>query len=255
MQQISKDLEISGIYILTNNINGKRYIGSSNNIRKRLWKHRSLLRHNKHENQYLQNAWNKYGENSFTFVVLEKCEIDVLLQREQYYIDTLKPEYNIDISTTHDHLNPETIEKIKRNRKNKMDKGELKLSWKEIHQYGLDGNYIKSFKSIKEAAKSAGIHVCSIDRFLNGKYKKGGNFLWSLKKVESMKPYIKPKRKDSDKSKKQIHVFNDIEDYIFNGAKECAEYFKVHVVSVRSAICYNRNFMNKYKIEYGPINK
>lgn len=36
MQQISKNLEVSGIYILTNSVNGKRYIGSSNNIRKRL---------------------------------------------------------------------------------------------------------------------------------------------------------------------------------------------------------------------------
>ena len=36
MQQISKNLEISGVYIITNSINGRRYIGSSNNIRKRL---------------------------------------------------------------------------------------------------------------------------------------------------------------------------------------------------------------------------
>lgn len=250
MQQISKNLEVSGIYILTNSVNGKRYIGSSNNIRKRLWKHRSLLRHNKHENPYLQNAWNKYGEDMFAFAVIETCETDVLLEREQYYIDTLKPEYNIDVSTTHDHLNPETIEKMRKRRREQLDNGEIKLSWKEIHQYDLDGNYIQSFKSIGDAAKSSGIHVCSIERFLNGKYKKGGDFLWSLEKVEKMPPYIKPKRKDSNKSKKQIHVFNDAEDYVFDGAKECAEYFKVHIVSVRGAICYNRNFMNKYKIEY-----
>lgn len=250
MQQISKNLEISGVYIITNSINGKRYIGSSNNIRKRLWKHRSLLRHDKHENPHLQNAWNKYGEDNFVYSILEECDVSILLEREQYYIDILKPEYNIDISTTHEHLNPETIEKMRKSRKEKMDKGEIKLSWKEIHQYDLNGNYIQSFKSIGDAAKSAGIHICSIDRFLNGKYKKGGNFLWSLEKVDRMEPYVKPKRKDSNKSKKQIHVFNDVEDYIFNGAKECAEYFKVHIVSVRGAICYNRNFMNKYKIEY-----
>ena len=248
MQQISKNLEISGIYIITNSINGKRYIGSSNCIRKRLWKHRSLLRHNKHENPYLQNAWNKYGEDNFTYSVLEECEIQVLLEREQYYIDTLTPEYNIDISTTHEKLNPETIEKIKQTRKAKLTTGEINLSWKSIHQYDLKGNYIKSFKSIKDAASEVGINVCTIDRFLNGKFKQGGGYLWSLEKVESMPPYVKKKR--VSKSKKRIRVYNDQEDYIFAGAKECAEYFKVHIVSVRGAICYNRNFMNKYKIEY-----
>ena len=95
MQQISKNLEISGVYIITNSINGRRYIGSSNNIRKRLWKHRSLLRHNKHENPHLQNAWNKYGEDNFVYSILEECDVSILLEREQYYIDKYKPDINI----------------------------------------------------------------------------------------------------------------------------------------------------------------
>jgi group I intron endonuclease len=37
----------------------------------------------------------KYGYSSFTLEILEYCEISVLIEREQYYIDTLKPEYNI----------------------------------------------------------------------------------------------------------------------------------------------------------------
>lgn len=50
MKAITKDLKFCGIYMLLNTKNGKRYIGSSINIRRRLWTHRALLRHNKHDN-------------------------------------------------------------------------------------------------------------------------------------------------------------------------------------------------------------
>lgn len=50
MKSISKDLNYSGIYCIINIYNSKRYIGSSKNIRKRLWGHRAELRHNKHDN-------------------------------------------------------------------------------------------------------------------------------------------------------------------------------------------------------------
>jgi len=250
MQQITKELEVSGIYIITNIINGHRYVGSAKSIRKRLWKHRSLLRHNKHENDHLQSAWNKYSEENFTYGILELCEETVLLDREQFYLDTLHPEYNIDISTKHEHLSLETIQKMREKRIKMNEAGLIKLSWKEIHQYDLNGTYVKTFKSIKDAAQECGLHVCTIDRFLSGKYKRGGNYLWSLKKVDSMEPYKKPVRKDMGVSKKKIHVYNNNEDYIFNGAKECSEYFKVHIVSVRGAIIYKRQFLNKYNIEY-----
>ena len=92
MKKITQDLKISGIYCIINIRNSKRYIGSSKNIRQRLWSHRAELRHNKHENTHLQSAWNKYGEQNFDYYILENCEEDLLLEREQWYIDTIKPE-------------------------------------------------------------------------------------------------------------------------------------------------------------------
>jgi group I intron endonuclease len=55
---------------------------------------------NKHDNSILQNAYNKYGKDSFEFEVIETIEIDDdikkrLLDREQFWIDALNPEYNI----------------------------------------------------------------------------------------------------------------------------------------------------------------
>jgi len=48
-----------------------------------------------HENGHLQNAWNKYGEDNFVFVVMQEIERNELLGSEQWYLDTYNPDYNI----------------------------------------------------------------------------------------------------------------------------------------------------------------
>lgn len=85
-----------GIYQIKNIKNNKFYIGSTSGMFiSRYYSHRTKLRYNRHENDHLQNAWNKYGEKNFKFVVLEQCDTDKRFEREQHYIDTLNPEYNI----------------------------------------------------------------------------------------------------------------------------------------------------------------
>lgn len=85
----------SGIYEIRNTINGHRYIGSATNLKSRWSHHQYRFRLNKHHNKYLQRAWNKYGSSVFVFSVLETCSVSNLIEREQYYIDIHKPEYNI----------------------------------------------------------------------------------------------------------------------------------------------------------------
>ena len=87
--------KISGIYKITNLVNGHCYVGSAANIKQRWAQHISALRLNKHHSIYLQRAWNKYGENNFSFSIAEECEKNSLLQREQYHIDNSCSEYNI----------------------------------------------------------------------------------------------------------------------------------------------------------------
>lgn len=89
-----------GIYKITCTANGKIYIGSSNNPARRWIEHKSNLRTNKHHNSYLQRAWNKYGESSFCFEVLELVEACSLPDRENFWLKSSKsylPEigYNI----------------------------------------------------------------------------------------------------------------------------------------------------------------
>lgn len=77
----------SGIYKITCTANGKVYIGSAVDFGNRKRQHFHALRHNKHKNKHLQNAYNKYGEASFIFRVVEYCSPETLIEREQYYID------------------------------------------------------------------------------------------------------------------------------------------------------------------------
>ena len=85
---------ISGIYSIGRIGTDDLYIGSSNDIPKRLKRHFSQLRNNKHHSKYLQRVYNKYGEESLEIKIIEYCNVDILIEREQYYLDTLQPIFN-----------------------------------------------------------------------------------------------------------------------------------------------------------------
>lgn len=84
-----------GIYKITNLINKKIYIGSSCYIKRRWSEHKSDLNNNSHCNKHLQRAWNKYGEESFSFeIICHTLHNSHLLAVEQFYLDILTPQYN-----------------------------------------------------------------------------------------------------------------------------------------------------------------
>ena len=63
---------ISGIYCITNLHNNKKYIGKTKDMKKRFNQHLGNLNknHKDHQNEHIQNAWNKYGEKRFIFQAL-----------------------------------------------------------------------------------------------------------------------------------------------------------------------------------------
>lgn len=95
-ERVESDIIIkSGIYKIINKLNGKYYVGSSNDIDGtygRWYEHINNLNSNRHENQHLQRAWNKYGQHSFEFVVVKRLPIQNLLDEEQSYLDIAKGE-------------------------------------------------------------------------------------------------------------------------------------------------------------------
>ncbi len=85
-----------GVYQIKNLINNKFYVGSTTISFSQRWSQwRSDLKRNK-GSCYLRASWNKYGGDAFEFSILEIVqEIENVISREQYWIDTLKPEYNL----------------------------------------------------------------------------------------------------------------------------------------------------------------
>lgn len=78
--------KVSGIYKITCLTNNKCYIGQSVNVYVRIKQHKTDLKGNRHNNKYLQNIYNKYGEHSFAYEIIETCPVEELDNRERYWI-------------------------------------------------------------------------------------------------------------------------------------------------------------------------
>lgn len=87
----------SGIYALVNTINGKIYIGSSQDLSKREQAHTAALKRGQPINAYLRNACIKYSADAFSFIIIEYCDISALEEREKFHIEKTHPSlcYNI----------------------------------------------------------------------------------------------------------------------------------------------------------------
>lgn len=78
----------SGIYKITNIINGKVYIGQAKNLNTRFSNHLYRIKRKEHHNEYLQRAFDKYGEANFIYEIVEEIsDLSILDSREKYWID------------------------------------------------------------------------------------------------------------------------------------------------------------------------
>ena len=173
----------SGIYKIENLVNGKFYIGSAERLVKRKNNHLCYLRNGTHTNIKLQRAFNKYGEDYFKFSIIETCENNLLIEREQYYIDSLNPFYNICriAGRTEGRItSEETKEKIRQARlgkklskehREKLRKIDRSLWQKKVTQYSLSGDFIEKFDSVNDAAKSVGVSQGTLSAHLTGRNK------------------------------------------------------------------------------------
>lgn len=77
------------VYLVTNTVNGKRYVGKTDDMEYRWWRHRNSA--SRSEETALYRAIRKYGEAAFTCELLEACESEAhAFEREVYWIAELK---------------------------------------------------------------------------------------------------------------------------------------------------------------------
>jgi hypothetical protein len=94
-----------GIYSILNTSNNKKYIGSSIKLESRKYKHFWMLLKQRHDNQFLQKSYNKYGKSTFIFEIIEECDPLILCERENHYIklyNSNDPSFGYNLATVNE---------------------------------------------------------------------------------------------------------------------------------------------------------
>ena len=168
----------AGVYRWINNINKNTYVGSSINLSVRFYTYYSLRSLAK-SNRLIDRALLKHGFSNFSLEILEYCDVKVLLEREQYYLDILKPPYNIVEkagSTLGYKHTEETLQKmrdfilsdemlVKKRLSTKNATAARKIS---ILVKNIKTQEISVYKSMTETANAIGVTKGAISQALNG---------------------------------------------------------------------------------------
>lgn len=106
--------KVIGIFELENTVNGKVYIGFSNDLKKRFYDLCYLLKNGKMKNKELVKDFHKYGDENFSWSELERCSVEMGKERLRYWIDkkeSINPEkgYNSSQGFTRDIIRKDKI--------------------------------------------------------------------------------------------------------------------------------------------------
>ncbi|MGF9988069.1 GIY-YIG nuclease family protein [Bacillus mycoides] len=226
------------IYKIENLVNGKVYIGQTvRNYKRRMYEHRRKLRNNRHDNLFLQNAWNKYEETSFSFSIITECVVNELDELEVEWISLYQEKnlsYNLESGGS-------TNKKLHEQTKRKLSKYTKELGW-------IGGEHPRARKvicintgrvydSIVEASKDINASYGGLFNVLSGKNKcvRGkDNKYYQFAYYEEGKEY-KLKKIKNIKNPKKVILVNTGE--IFNSTREASE--KIGVLQSHISMCCN----------------
>lgn len=233
----------SGIYKITSTVHPERfYIGSSVSLHKRKSEHFSDLKKGIHPNPKLTCHVNKYGVGDLSFVVVEYCNKEVLIHREQFYIDTLNPWFNIAQTAGTTRGIKFSKESIKR----RIDRVKRK-----VLQFSLDGEFIKEWDSPTDAAKELCINRKGIYEQLRSpqRLKSSQGYIWRYKDEYNNEPVCSA----NGSNKRPILQYSKDGDFVkeWESARSAALYYKRNDRNITN-VCRGfhstvAGFMWKYK--------
>jgi hypothetical protein len=214
--EISKDK--SGIYMWVNKINGKKYVGSSTNLRRRFLQYYNVNRLMTN-NMAINTALLKHGYHSFELIILEFCLIDNLMEKEQYYFDVYLPEYNI-LKTPgspsrgsgwkHSEAGIENMRKAA-NERNKSNEYLAKLSKSNANSVRVEvtdliTNTKTIYYSIRGAAKALNIDHRKISNYVYLKQVNPVLDRYTFNFLDGESINMKPKKQITSKSLKVVNI-------------------------------------------------
>lgn len=185
----------SGVYRWVNLENGKSYIGSSVNLSRRLANYFSIYYlSSQSKSSFICKALLKYGYSGFSLEILEYCEKNEALEREQFYLGSFKPEYNI-LSTAGSSLGFKHTEETKAKLrianvgipKSVEHKIAISLSMPnsiKIKALDLKTNTETIYNSMGETARGLNISPSRITRYFSRNQIKPLNKRYDLKKID-----------------------------------------------------------------------
>lgn len=203
----------SGIYRWTNKINGKTYIGSAKDLSIRLRKYFSISHLLGVKSiMIIYRALIAHGYDNFKLEILEHCEPFELIKREQYYLDLLKPEYNIA----------------------KIAGSKLGVKLSKETRAKLSAAYLNRSEEVLIRLRE---HL----KILNASQKHKDH----LSKLNSSLEHI-------SKTAKVVCVINmdNGEKTEYRSLTQAAKFFNIHPETARRCIKGNKLLLNKYQITY-----
>jgi group I intron endonuclease len=171
-----------GIYCIKNTKNCHIYVGSSVNLKRRWHDHKRNLKKNRHHSSHLQRAWNKYGAINFKFEILEEVDdINKLLEREQYFINSLNPKYNMS-----NIAGPSKIGE---------DNPSAKLNWGKVNE--IRKIYNEQNITMTELSLKYGVDSSEISHVIFNKNWKDPNYVSPQKSKKLYGKFVKLSEKDA----------------------------------------------------------
>lgn len=229
----------SQIYKITNLVNGKAYIGQHNGSKKYYFGSgtalkRAILKHGR--KAFIKEI---ICEGNFGSELLDFLEQEAIDKHQTYAGKFINKGYNM---TSGGAGNPNGVTKFKRK--------DSFIGRKKVYQYSLNGDYIRSYLSISEAAKECNISYQAITNSMKKLGYKASTFQWRIKYSSRICKY-----KDNSKANaingrmKAVNQYDLNNNYIrtFSSAKEASSITGITVSGIR-ACCYgNYKYYKNYK--------